>query len=241
MKLVILFIVLGQLLAFEESSYKKYVCGNLHNDTCSEVNDDTITLKVCDNSKLCDFHPENKSNNCVQFVKNRYPGEYCDYSKECINGACVKNHCFINDTNSCEYNEHCNANYFCNSEKKCSKVAGDGDNCASSKCDVGLVCLTNKNGTKTCVKIGSLSLGNDSSSPAACRTYYVVDGKCAEGPKLLGFNENNRLPTKCKENCTYTIGSNKYITSCVSEKSADATLLCNPGIGDIDASKVMFN
>jgi hypothetical protein len=110
---------------------------------------------------------------------------------------------------------------------------------ANDMCDVGLAC------SDKCVPMFSIEFGNNSKSPAACKTLFVAaNGTCANGPKLHregADGEGPIQPIPCKkEECKYQVDPKDefFYSSCVCGMDYLRTAYCNPGLGDIKIDDV---
>lgn len=208
-----------------------YKCSNDLADVCATIDNNITLLKPCDSPKICDFRVGIEKSSCIDYVNSRYPGEYCENDKECLKGKCEKKHCVV-ENKECTTDLDCNPHYFC-AANKCNPTVKLNKPCEESKkCDAGLVC-----GNKTCVRVGTLKVNETTDSPAACSTLYKRGEVCAEGPKLL-TNKSLGL-AKCESYCKYVYPDNTAFTSgCACELNSQPSLVCNPGIADINTEDV---
>ena len=163
----------------------------------------------------------------------QYSGNHCDSKTECLYGTCVNSVCKTkNDT--CEIDFECDPGYYC-FEKKCKELINHNGDCDSlNPCKVNLVCANGH-----CVKYGSIINKDKSTAPAACKSFYTIDGRCQEGPKLNNPNNGNKCPNSGV--CSYTLGDNKdYQEPCKCGVTDKGFSYCSPGIGNLDPMPVSY-
>jgi hypothetical protein len=119
---------------------------------------------------------------------------------------------------------------------KCAPLIAAGAPCNETNlCQVGLLCVNNN-----CTKIGSIENGKAAVVPATCKSYYMEDNKCTDGPIL---NETEKKLEVCPSSgeCHYSFkgDANKKITEpCVCGMTQNATGICRPGEGDTQLDDV---
>eukprot|EP00826_Nyctotherus_ovalis_P056362 TRINITY_DN758_c0_g2_i2.p1 TRINITY_DN758_c0_g2~~TRINITY_DN758_c0_g2_i2.p1 ORF type:complete len:259 (-),score=40.63 TRINITY_DN758_c0_g2_i2:456-1232(-) len=201
---------------------------------CSRWVSKKLFMNMCKKDQFC-FLPLDvaKEGHCVKMneMPRLLPGEYCDSNKQCLHGSiCEKNVCKGNEKGKpCNIDENCDVELYCDSTKRCAAPTKD---CSKTgKCKSNEVCLKG-----ACVTIGQLKDGVDSTVPGACRSYYVRDKKCAEGPRL---HENDRLMCPYDEQCRYNHrGKEVFSSKCICSGSLAVGAFCAPGLGDVDTSGV---
>ena len=222
-----------------------YSCAKLEGDICARVNQTDSRLyfefQTCPESKVCDLHLGTEPDHCNAFytTPSKYPGEYAANETECFGGIYDKEKkiCLgkkLNDT--CSGDIDCGPKLFCSSQI-CVPALKEGEACgAAAKCDAHLVC--NKG---NCTKVGSLKEDIEASAPAACKSFYIMNGRCHEGPKLLTSNgKKAEEPIECPGDCTYTLNGTNHSSSCICGKTEFGRPFCTPGKGDVDITDVIF-
>eukprot|EP00826_Nyctotherus_ovalis_P049511 TRINITY_DN5998_c0_g1_i12.p1 TRINITY_DN5998_c0_g1~~TRINITY_DN5998_c0_g1_i12.p1 ORF type:complete len:253 (+),score=56.56 TRINITY_DN5998_c0_g1_i12:267-1025(+) len=217
--------------------------GTLEDKVCArmEAKDNVlhISLKEC-TGKICIFSQETYGGRCVEYFSGLYPGEKCEKPEECLTGKSKDGFC-AGETigTSCTGDVICESGSYCdNKSKVCTAVVAESGDCSGGQeCSVGLMC----DGTK-CVKMFSIEKGKESALPALCETFYIREGKCADGPFLKRKDgDPSEEPTVCIEECNYEYKeapTQGYSTKCACGKSDKETLYCNPGIGEINFDNV---
>jgi len=219
-----------------------YTCkDDLPKDVCStkviNPTNITYTMKACEgDNKVCDVRLKEKDQ-CADFYDQKlsYPGEYCRNNKECFKGNCPnETHvCTLNPGNTtCEDDLDCNPGLFCKSgncvkQKMFNETCGKEDRCHPSfACNDSL-----------CIKVGSGENGQKASSPLVCKSFYVEEGVCKEGPKLTNYTDDG---LKCPESnlCTYTIDKHDFTDKCRCGRNSAGVKYCQPGRGDINMQDV---
>lgn len=222
-------------LYHEDEKLESSVCARM------EVKDNVphIALKDCAEG-VCAFSQENYGGQCVEYRGGLYPGEKCGRAEECISGKSANEHCTGEAIGTgCTDDAICESGSYCDEKTKvCTAVVEENGDCSGGQqCSVGLMC----DGTK-CVRMFSIEKDKDSPLPALCETFYIRNGKCADGPLLKRKEgDSGEGPVGCTEECTYEYKeapTDGYSTKCVCGKSDTETLYCNPGIGEIDFGNV---
>ena len=157
-----------------------------------------------------------------------YPGEYCIEKEECISGVCTGKVCVgAKENEGCRSDNNCNAGLACINEV-CMKLVGVGEPCnATGRCDASTFCSN-----AICVRYGSIENGKPTTIPGLCKSFFLKDGVCVEGPKRVG-------DAKCiNDACNYTLGGGFYLESCVCGRTINADGFCSPGKGDVNLEDV---
>ena len=230
---MLFFMVLA--LASNQIQCPIYGCSTTISDhnTCATWNFDGIHFNKCSKGKTCLIPSgfEEKSY-CVdtESLPSLLPGSNCQNSHQCLyNGECVKSVCQgKNSGQNCKTNKECDVDMYCKSGI-CTHV--------TNSCNQGEPCASDRRCYKgNCIIIGQLDNGQPSDNPELCKSYYIVDGKCQIGPKLIG---NGICPKD--SNCIYNLNGVKITQSCLCSKSANGKKYCPLGIGDHDLSAVRIN
>lgn len=229
LKLILLLLLISCTISLQ--SCLIYNCFDDPADVCATTDKNIVSLRPCHSPKICDFGVGANGSYCKDYIKSRYPGEYCKDNEECLKGECTSNHCKVKNE-ECTTDLDCSPQYFCD-ENKCKPTAKLNEKCGQTKkCDAGLVC-----GDETCVKIGNLGVNMTTNSPAACSTLHKRGKFCAEGPKLV-TNKSLEL-TKCESDCKYVYpDKTTFYSGCSCELNSQPSLICNPGIADINIEDV---
>jgi len=206
-------------------------------DVCMKIisieNKTTYEVKPCPESSICNVYDYSGSTvYCVKDIKikNLYPGEYCKHSDQCLRGDCDagKKICLLKNTDkTCESDIDCDPGSYCD-KGKCESLVAIGDKCNDNvdqpkKCVIDAVCNNEK-----CTKIGSLDVKNPASNSAACKTFYIKEGKCENGPTLKENEPNLACPKG--GNCKYSGGETRPCQCGFSEGKNE---FCSLGEGDI--------
>lgn len=237
-----------------------YNCTDFNNTdekkfTCKKMNDEVFNLQACPKPSLfCDLHYDTEEDICRESYSKplKYPGEHCHtaaecYSKSCNNktegGPTVCLGWWIN--NNCTSDIDCDNTLYCNKEaRRCLPWSKIDEECGISgkKCGPNGICGTNNR----CILIGSLDNGNVTTAPRACKSQYMHEGLCQQGPKLKRTADDPQAgPIECPKEtkkCIYTFTSMSGETSEIEEDCECGRtenpqgLYCNPGVGDIDFS-----
>jgi len=222
----------------------KYVCDSkLPSDVClqSKTKQDYIIFELnpCDAPQVCDIHSMESKAKCRNYYLHpiRFPGEFCRNDTECYSTQCD------NNTNKCigrRFEEACVNDVDCaeglyceNTKKICVKTIKENQECNSDlKCAPYLVCHKNK-----CILKASLLNGEPTSTPSACSSFYIRNGKCDDGPKLQRSENDPKVgPIKCPNEgvCSYKFADNEILTEpCQCGHTESGELLCAPGAGDV--------
>ena len=176
-------------------------------------------VRRCEHDKFCNFSNSEIDSHCANrsLVRSLYPGEYCTIHTECIYNLCGEQsqRCLgVPKTGYCDSEDICDPGLYCDMEiNKCVDAKEEREECdAKEQCDVYYTCSLGK-----CVPIGSLKIGEEASSIEACKSYHILNGKCAEGEKFKrrGNETNNYIPIE-NEYCVYTING----------KETNGSLMC---------------
>ena len=233
MRIKIFLVLISTALALTARNCFKYNCVEDANntDTCMSAKDNTFNFITCKERYKCIL-----LDNSTELAKCRnssnltnLAGEYCDNNEYyCGHGLeCVSNICRgKNVSDPCQSDSECDTELYCfkgNCTSPTKKCDEDGSKCRSNEfCAKGI-----------CVIIAQLPNGNLSDSPAACKSYYVMGGKCADGPKLKESKNKSEI-------CEYEIGGKKYIDTGICEKSEKGGKFCPLGKGNINIDNVIF-
>ncbi len=245
MKSLILGLALLALVSAEELRCDIYTCSPMGKDICANSRSNTsnmvYNMQACDTGKLCDLKFQTGFNDtCAKTYSTarRFPGENCAADSECYSGKCVVDSkvCFgAAAGEACDDDSVCGLGLYCDSvSQKCVKARNLTESCTDGKCDASLVCNSG-----VCSLIGKLKVGDAATAPAACASFYVAGGKCAEGRKLVrdkGVDAESG-PLKCSDKrteCQYKSGEALTTESCVCGKTVANQRYCNPGVGDLD-------
>lgn len=247
----ILFLFLFGFLLAADIKCPYYVCNTtLGQDICSQMKTSEpsvgFELNSCASEKICDLKLTEEPDTCSKSYSQplRFPGEFCRASSECFSNECDVSTkvCKGKSQNaSCESDDQCNVKLYCNlTSKACEPLAKQDETCTTGKCGVGLVCENER-----CLQMGILKKGDKATLPSACETFYIVDGLCAEGPKLQVKKDmvGGQEPIDCQGQCVYKVGNDTTITEscqCGMVSNASSTF-CSPGRGDIDLKDVLNN
>jgi len=246
MKKIILICLLFLAYSTEGVKCPSYDRG-LSADPCLtiEEKDNRYNYKInpCPKGKYCNLDFNAKESKCIEFLNERFPGEYCENKDDCQSGKCENGKCAnITHNGSCDNHANCSLGHFCHSAtKECTKVKALDESCNKGEmCGVGLACNNN-----TCVTMFSIKNGSRSTSSAACETFFARNGICVEGLRLdmeslFGErNDKSKEPVICKGECPYIAENRDRInSSCVCGMDFRGTEYCNPGLGDIDIDDV---
>jgi len=208
---------------------------SMNGSVCAKWDEKSLILNKCKEDEICVL-PLNitEDGNCqkIDETATLLPGEYCTNPKQCLyENECANNVCKGKKPNEdCTHDGNCDVELHCNSKKKCANSA---DSCSETeKCKSNQICLYGK-----CVILGQLEDGKESVVTGACRSYYIHDGKCTEGPKLHG---NDKFMCPYTEQCRYywTHNNSMFLSRCICSGDAAINAFCSPGQGDIDTSDV---
>lgn len=248
MKSLVIFLVLVALVSADEMKCDVYNCKDLGANECAKVTRDTnnliFELKACAGGKVCDLKFGETPDTCAASYSTplRYPGELCSANSECFSNVCDEKTKLCTsgiEGADCEDDMGCSAGLYCSADQKCAKVKNETEDCTAAKCDAGLVCNSG-----VCAKIGQLKIGEAATALAACKSFFIIGGFCAEGPKLVREQgiDNEAGPTKCsatKNECKYALGNDTQTDACICGRTDKAEQkYCNPGKGDIDMKDV---
>lgn len=232
----ILILLAVAALSSAQSQCPEIVCNKTvaKDGLCSRWVSKRLFMNMCEKDQFCSLPLDlTKEGHCVKVSETPrlLPGEYCEYNKQCLHGnICEKSVCRGNEKGKpCMVDGNCDVELYCNSAKRCTAPTKD---CSKTgKCKSNEICLEG-----VCVILGQLKNGSHSTVPGACRSYYVRDGKCAEGPRL---HENDRFMCPHDEQCRYMRGHKVLFASkCICSGSLAVRAFCAPGLGDIDTRDV---
>lgn len=117
----------------------------------------------------------------------------------------------------------CGQEGYCGEDNTCQQRKEKGETCFPGECESGLVCAL-----RSCVPIGSISIGNTSDTQWACDgfTLDVSLQTCLKPPKSVG-----KLPVQCSSDadCVATDGS---LGECVCGLNPHGRRYCNLHRGD---------
>ncbi len=237
------------LTVFAQHTCDRYNCTtSLEDGQCARIDQIdqpkpyiVFQLQTCKDSKqICDLRFGAEPDYCrtVRTSPTKFPGEFCLNDTDCFSGKCNATCQGLSEGAECSDDSQCNTKLFCNSTRQCAPVKKENDDCSSSvKCDSYLVCNNLK-----CTKIGSLEDNSKATAPAACKSFFILNGTCTAGPTLVRPEEEpTEGPIVCPGKCTYKLADNKEFTEpCVCGRTADGIPLCNPGKGDISTDDVIL-
>ena len=191
---------------------------------CAFKNITHVDMKLCKASdELCPAPTGlDEESLCTKktLLKNLYPGEYCETVDQCLYGTCEKNKCSGDPVNkACKHDTDCNVGLYCNGEVCTALLPLNTDCTNGTRCDVGSFCY---NGN--CTLFAQLEDGTPATIPAACKSYYIVEGKCQTGPKWAKSANNST--------CNYTLGNNSFEEQPVCGKQSNGEPICTKGKGD---------
>lgn len=176
--------------------------------------------------QVCSFDPNTpsggKCRNNLETVA--YPGEKAKNYRTCI-GPTINGYCRGKPVGEqCYHNQECDIGLYCSGV--CSVTKKLGESCLwSYHCASYLLCHN-----EICVDLGSIKNGEQglADHPELCESKYMVNGFCAEGPKLLGriLVDDNEVM------CQY---SNGEIRPASCTHHSDGKAVCMPGEGDTKA------
>lgn len=208
-----------------------YRCGGSvgENAVCAVWSKEGMNMSTCNERDLTCRLPSGMEQEgfCVKktSLPSLLPGEYCENSAQCLHGGrCEDSTCKGKKADeSCKIDEECDVEMYCGSGK--CKPANETDCGGDVKCVSNRLCYEGK-----CHLMGQLKDGADSEVPGLCKSYYVLDKKCAPGPRLTHGRE-------CPKDglCKYSDDSKQL---CVCGKTPTGNKFCPPGKGEIDVSKV---
>ncbi len=238
------FLVLGLICIFAlhamaDDSCTAYLCKAFQgssNKSCAlwESNTTTnwISLKPCTVSgEYCPLPAESGyETTCTNVSTSLLPGDYCTVSTACLSGNCIKNLCKGKlEAVACASDAECDVGLYCDTAntKTCVQTVAVGAACTSdSRCDPVSFCYNNN-----CTAYAQLPVGAVATSPSACQTYYISEGKCAKGPTLADGN----FTCPAEGACTYKVGSTTTKMACSCGKTEKTILYCNLGQGDVSS------
>jgi len=247
MKKIILICLLSIAYSSEGFNCPTYGC-NPSAKPCLTIQDEKVRyhykVNSCPEGEYCNFDFNTEESSCTnKSLNERFPGEYCKDNDDCLSRSCKDSKCVnITHDGSCHNHADCSLEHFCHSgTKKCTKVKSFDEKCnKGDMCAVGLAC------NDKCVPMFSIGKGDNSTSSAACETFFAINGTCVEGPRLepTSFGERNNIsegPVPCAKHCPY-IAADKFNiqSSCVCGMDPDGKKYCNPGLGEIDINDVYF-
>lgn len=216
----------------------KYSCNadKLSKDVCAIWNDQSIELTMCEGSKVCQLPSTmDDTGRCMDknSIANRLPGEYCDNSRQCRSRKCSSSLCVgVAENKPCTTHEDCDIELYCNSGVCASPTSACS---AEAKCKSNEFCVDG-----VCRGYGLVQAGEEAKVPALCESYYVEEGKCAAGPKVVG----NRLVTKNETDkplCNYTRGEGMVSGPSICGMNENTTTeYCPLGRGDLKFDAVLF-
>ena len=209
----------------------------LGNNNCSKIKSDEESieffLKKCPNNKYCYYYLEETDEKCHDKPFKRLPGEYCNENDDCESNDCLKKNkvCKVKNEN-CTTSKDCSPGYYCNhasnasGNSTCVELKKITETCGlTDPCHLNLVCDNN-----TCKEIGSLKNGSPAMAPAACKSFYLVNGLCQNFPILT-----NTTLECTKENyiCEYINATtkNKTKTNCSCGINREGISYCIPEVG----------
>ena len=223
-----------------EESNKTYnnVCARTHEYGVFE-NEGNYYLNLCKSGQYCDMTGDKYTKVCVPDV--RYPGEYCAKNANCYTNKCAKKtkRCKGKSiSEQCNNHADCDVGLFCKvniinhtSSMTCQPVLKEGEDCTSYtyQCGVNSVCNDG-----ICTKAGSLENGEPATNSMACKSNFIMFGKCDEGFKLVR-NYYTKQPSVCKEECNYINSRNEaLVKDCVCGMNQINISFCQVLEGDFD-------
>jgi len=210
---------------------KKYICGDLPDNLCLNVNNstspDTITGKLCkDNSQLCPsflLESEGKAS-CQQNTRTtpkQYPGGQCNNDSDCIFGQCINTICLgvsdgeICDKQNCYYNRACYSST-ANSTKTCNQLRKANDPCSEEyECPFNYGCFQGFcRSYFSFYDDADVSSKNKNNFYSFCKSGFDLNGICTT---MLSLDENNKVTdnfVKCSPDnkCNYMLGNGTIIS-----------------------------
>ena len=150
-------------------------------------------LRKCRLNQACQILTKSPINNsigiCVIRRHHLYDGDNCRKNYECSSGICKDNQCEGLPLNrSCDPNRYqCKLGLICITQSSsnrnfytCQKPIEEGKECIETNdCNLGYVCsISSENSKKTCIKMGSLEIGQNNSDPKACKTGDSYNNIC---------------------------------------------------------------
>jgi len=238
-------IILASFVIGEKIECDKYVCGGLNTDECAKAeiyseNLMTYYLNPCNDTKICplNFHDQPDICSLDHVHPTKFPGEFCKIGLECLSGNCLNNTCKgVEAGFKCTSDSVCDAGLYCNELNECEEAKYE-----NLKCDYKTKCLSTFVCNKgVCTKILSLENGSEASAPLACKSYFIHQGVCFEGPKLQKEEqyEDTEGPIPCNNEtylCSYVVdGKLKINQLCQCGMADTRDSFCSPGKGDIDS------
>lgn len=238
MKITITFVFFALIAQTFSLTCPTFACTQnfTNNQTCASKtivgNVFSVLIKPCADSKLACPFTENLDEDdlCAAPVLKMYPGEFCNTAADCIQGTCTGNICQSGAAGAtCKTHLDCGAGLFCLSGN-CTALIGVGGACSDTTlCQVGLICAAGN-----CTKIASIENNQPAVVPATCKSYYMENGNCTDGPML---NDTERKMPACTPDgvCHYTFKgtAGKIATEpCTCGLTNYTTGVCRPGEGD---------
>eukprot|EP00826_Nyctotherus_ovalis_P003074 TRINITY_DN10617_c0_g2_i2.p1 TRINITY_DN10617_c0_g2~~TRINITY_DN10617_c0_g2_i2.p1 ORF type:complete len:229 (+),score=52.04 TRINITY_DN10617_c0_g2_i2:696-1382(+) len=225
MKVMWLFVALAAgCLAMKCADYK---CGNNNSNEgeCITWTVTGMTIIPCKDGLACLM--DNKGVGMCKKpgdIKGKYAGEYCESNPQCRTDNCVNNVCVGKKDGKCTTHADCDVEQFCDKEK-CAKIEGACSVANNKPCKSNEVC----NGD-VCVRLASIDNGKPSQVPAACKSYYIKDKKCEQGPTLKRED---------KGMCVYQVGKDpEYTDTKVCVRDSKGSSFCDPGRGKMNINDV---
>ena len=214
----------------------KYICNRTSvgkDEMCTFWRYNDLHISPCSDNDLICVLPSGMEDNGICTNKNEVPsalpGDYCTNDEQCLyESKCLGNVCKgMKANDSCILDEHCDVELYCDGAKckepqeNCTK---EGE-CASNK-----MCYGGK-----CVALFSLDNNANSTIPGICKSYYVEDTKCVEGPTLVNKETLNCPNTS---SCTYKVLDKEFNKSCICGQTENGSRFCPLEKGDFYVSKV---
>eukprot|EP00826_Nyctotherus_ovalis_P033919 TRINITY_DN2772_c0_g1_i5.p1 TRINITY_DN2772_c0_g1~~TRINITY_DN2772_c0_g1_i5.p1 ORF type:complete len:238 (+),score=16.29 TRINITY_DN2772_c0_g1_i5:100-813(+) len=226
--MIVLSFLIGSVWMLECFNYSCNI-DKLNGNVCAIWNDYQIELTMCEGSKVCQLPSSmDDTGRCIDksSITNRLPGEYCDTSNQCRSRNCNCNLCIgIAENGSCTTHEDCDIELYCNSGVCASPTHACS---AEAKCMSNEFCVDG-----VCHGYGLVKVREKAKVPALCESYYVEEGKCATGPKVVGNRSMPKNETG-KNLCSYTGGKGLVEGSSICGMNENIrTEYCPLGRGDL--------
>ncbi len=222
----------------------KYVCNSeLPTGTCLLKREQwgslIFELNQCELGQVCDIYDMDLEAKCSSNYSHplKYPGEVCTVDSECTSSVCNNSTKICTgrrEKEACQTDIDCHAGMYCSPApaKICLQTRKEGEKCSlHERCAPYLVCSRGE-----CVLQASLENGADADVPAACKSFFINNGKCSAGPSLKRLPDDpTEGPIPCHDNrCVYisAVGQTEFSEPCQCGHLESGEPLCAPGVGD---------
>lgn len=223
---------------------KRYLCSKepLKENTCVHVKDIQEKynyIQPCENENkpYCPYEQAKygKDAICEEKINNekKIAGDNCEKDTDCLSKLCRLTKCLgSNKAENCIKNEDCNPGLFCSKQKICIPQKEFDQHCENTfECLNNCACNNNK-----CAFYYSIENGIFSNNSETCKSGFIKDNKCEEGP----ISKYKGQPCSSDNDCIYVNSKNEDIMKkkCECGFNGGAFSYCPLSQGDSEFSEM---